>query len=358
MLDFVVCPVCRDGLAIHEMSGDGRDAVLAHDHTDCRERFPAVGGVPRLLVGAARYRFTRERTDWFMTSPLARQFSDWTTLTRESSDLAIVERFDREWGSFSRVGATEQGAIFARYFDVVPKELLAEGRLALDAGCGAGRWAYEVQRHGARVIAVDLGQSIEVAERNTRDTGRVACVQADVRDLPTRADAFDLVYSLGVLHHLQPTEDVVRNLAGGLRPGGALLLYLYYALDDRSALYRGLFRAVDAFRSVSSALPQSILVALSTAIATLVYFPFARLAKILHAAGRHHLADSLPLSFYANLSFETMLNDSLDRFGTRLEKRFTREQVGRLLDRSGFVDVVISPAPPKWHAIGRIPPAN
>src|SRR5205807_1435421 len=92
----------------------------------------------------------RDRADWFMASPMARHFSDWGALARESSDLAIVERFDREWRSFSRVGAIEQGAIFDRYFDVVPKELLAEGRLVLDAGCGAGRWATAVSVLRAR----------------------------------------------------------------------------------------------------------------------------------------------------------------------------------------------------------------
>jgi SAM-dependent methyltransferase len=200
---------------------------------------------------------------------------------------------------------------------------------------------------------VDLGRSIEIAERNTRDTGRVACVQADVRDLPLSPDAFDLVYSLGVLHHIGPTEEAVQGLADLLRPAGALLLYLYYALDSRSPAYRGLFRMSNGLRRISSRLPQPALVALSTVIAIVVYYPLARAARIVNALGQHRLARSLPLNFYADLSFQIMRNDSLDRFGTELEKRYTKSAVRTMLLDVGLTSVVVSDGPPFWHAVGR-----
>jgi len=269
--------------------------------------------------------------------------------------LSLVARFDNEWRAFSRVGTREQERIFGQYFDVVPGDLLAQGRFALDAGCGGGRWAFAVQRRGARVVAVDLGRSIEVAERSTRDTGRVACVQADVRDLPVRQGGFDVAYSLGVLHHVGPTEHAVQGLARAVRPGGVLLIYVYYALDGRSRAYRALYRGSDAVRRFSSGLPQPLLVGLTTAIALIVYYPFARLARLLRTVGLRRLADSLPLSFYADLSLATMRNDSLDRFGTALEKRYTRAETSRLLEDAQLRDVVVSDGPPYWHAAGRVP---
>ena len=62
---------------------------------------------------------------------------------------------------------------------------------------------------------MDLGRSIEVAELNTRGTTRVACVQADVRYPPFRRGSFDLVYSLGVLHHVEPTARTLRSESCG-----------------------------------------------------------------------------------------------------------------------------------------------
>lgn len=358
VLDLVVCPMCRGALAPLELSPDGRDGVLGHADGPCDEVYPVIGAVTRLLVGPARASLHRERADWFATSPYGSRFSHWSGTARDvPPDLRLVARFDREWHAFTRVGTPEQQRIFASYFEVVPPELLGEGHIALDAGCGGGRWAFEVQRGGSRVLAIDLGCSVEIAERNTRESGRVACLQADVRDLPVRSAAVDLAYSLGVLHHIEPTAEAVRDLAAIVRPGGALLLYLYYALDGRRTAYRALFRASDAVRMVATKLPQPLLVGLSTVFAACVYLPLARLALALRSIGARRFADALPLSFYANLSFETMRNDSLDRFGTRLEKRFTRVEVHRLLEDAGLHDIVVSNGPPYWHAVGRTPSA-
>ena len=357
VLDVLVCPACRDGLVVRVLSPDGRDGVLGHTDDDpCREVYPVISAVPRLLMGPARSQLARERADWFGSSPFATAVAHWRApIEPMAADLDLVARFDDEWRSFSNVGTSEQRLIFDRYFDIVPRSLLGEGRLVLDAGCGGGRWAYQVQRAGARVVALDLGRSIEVAERNTHPTGRVVCVQADIRTLPVRSAAFDLAYSLGVLHHLDSTEDAVRGLASAVRPGGAVLLYLYYALDNRSLAFRALFAAADAVRQVVSRLPQSAAVAVTTAVAAIVYLPLARLASALRAAGLRRLAGAVPLSFYSDLSFETMRNDSLDRFGTRLEKRFTRNEVERVLERAGLQNVVVSSGPPYWHALGFVP---
>lgn len=355
-LDFVLCPVCRQTLTVHQLTADGRDAVLAHGAgSSCHEAYPVIDGVLRLLTAGARGRLARERADWFGSSPLARNFTHWTLDAMNDVSLRLVARFDREWRAFSRVGTDEQERVFSEYFDLVPKELLQSGRFVLDAGCGGGRWAFAVQRRGARVLAIDLGRSVEMAERSTRETGRVACVQADIRDLPVRSGRFDLVYSLGVLHHIDPTESAVRALATAVRPGGALLIYLYYALEGRSHSYRALYRASDTLRRISSRLPESALIILTTAVALLVYYPLARLARLLRAAGLQRLADSLPLNFYADLSFTTMRNDSLDRFGTTLEKRFTRGETHQLLEGARLRGVVVSDRPPYWHAVGRVP---
>ena len=47
-----------------------------------------------------------------------------------------------------------------------------------------------------------------------------------------------------------------------------------------------------------------------------------------------------------------MLNDSLDRFGTRLEKRYSRAQMLELLRGAGLHDVRVSDRPPYWHGLG------
>jgi hypothetical protein len=48
-----------------------------------------------------------------------------------------------------------------------------------------------------------------------------------------------------------------------------------------------------------------------------------------------------------------MRNDALDRFGTRLEQRFTRKQVEEMMKNSGLGEIIISDGTPYWHGIGK-----
>ena len=47
-----------------------------------------------------------------------------------------------------------------------------------------------------------------------------------------------------------------------------------------------------------------------------------------------------------------MRNDALDRFGTRLEKRFTQAEIMTLLTEAGLDDIKFSEDPPWWVAVG------
>ena len=60
----------------------------------------------------------------------------------------------------------------------------------------------------------------------------------------------------------------------------------------------------------------------------------------------------LPLSFYKYSSFYTMRTDSLDRFGTKLEKRYTRKSMQELMIDSGLENIKFSETEPFWVAVG------
>jgi len=343
------CPVCGGGLEFRGLDPSGAQGLLEHGRPGCDEVYPVIDGVPRMLVGTARAELVRARQDWFAARPetasLAKRWGAGTAAD------PVISGFDDEWGRFRDVGTADQSQVFDLYFDLVPATCFAPGLIVLDAGSGAGRWAYEVSKRGPRVIAIDLGQSIEVTRANTSPE-RVACVQADLGALPLAADAVDWAYSLGVLHHTNAAELGLTNIAHSVRPGGLVLLYLYYALDQRGLVFRGVFQAVDLARRMISRQPRAAARAIATVIAASVYWPLARGGAILERAGAPGLAAKLPLSFYRHLSFATMRNDSLDRFGTRLERRYTRAQMQELMLRAGLVDVRISDAPPYWHGVG------
>ena len=334
----------------HRWFGEpGASGILQHDVGECRERYPIIGGIPRVLLDAGRAEVVRGHPAWFALDPdRSRLGAAWGKGARTDS---VVAGFDDEWRRFGAVGTDDHSDVFAMYFDVVPSERFSASQTVLDAGCGAGRWAYEVSRRGPRVIAVDLGRSIEVARANT-PTDRVGCIQADIAALPFETGSVDWAYSLGVLHHTQEPEVGLKELVDKVRRGGSVLLYLYYALEDRGPLFRSLFQVVDVTRRVVSQQPRPVARAVATTIAAGVYWPLARSGALLERAGLEEVASKLPLSFYRHLSFATMRNDSLDRFGTRLERRYSREEVIGLMERAGLGNIVISSHLPFWHGMG------
>ena len=102
----------------------------------------------------------------------------------------------------------------------------------LIAGCGTGLESIELARRfqGARVLAVDLSlSSLGYARRKTHELGlkNIEYAQADILELGSIGRTFDLISSVGVLHHLADPLAGLRELLPLLRPDGFLLLGLY-----------------------------------------------------------------------------------------------------------------------------------
>ena len=160
----------------------------------------------------------------------------------------------------------------------------------------------------------------------------------------------DFGYALGVLHHVPDTEAGIRSCVEKLKPGAPFLLYLYYALDNRPPWFRAIWRASNHLRNLISKLPTPVKVLISDGIAGGVYLPLARASRLLSKVGVD--TSNIPLSFYKDRSFYVMRTDALDRFGTRLEQRFTRSEIVSMMQSAGLGGVTVSPSLPYWCAVG------
>ena len=85
-------------------------------------------------------------------------------------------------------------------------------------------------------------------------------------------------------------------------------------------------------------------------IAIFVYFPLAKMAALFEWLGFN--VESFPLSVYRHHSFYTMRTDALDRFGTRLEQRFTQSQIIEMMENAGLENIKFSQTFPFWCAVG------
>lgn len=193
-------------------------------------------------------------------------------------------------------------------------------------------------------------EAIDVARRNLAEYSNCRFHVASVCSIPLSDDSMDFGYSLGVLHHVPNTQEGIASCTRKLKAGAPLLLYLYYAFDNRPAWFRGLWRAVDLARRVISLLPFRIQILVTHSLAITVYYPLARFALLLDYLGFR--VDNLPLSSYRTKSLYVMRTDALDRFGTRLEHRFTARQVTDMMTQAGLERIRFSESGPFWCAVG------
>ncbi|MDQ6698340.1 MAG: class I SAM-dependent methyltransferase [Actinomycetota bacterium] len=278
-----------------------------------------------------------------------------TSVADGAEHLATIDGFGREWTAFDQSALTDDHLrpIFDTYFAGFPWSSLPSGATGLDIGCGSGRWARFVAPRVDRLTCVDASlQAVAVARRALVDHANVDVRHGVAGALPFGDHTFDFGYALGVLHHTPDPEAALRDCVRVLKPGAPLLVYLYYALENRSASYRLLWRASDRARHLISALPFRLRSWVSQTSAALLYWPLARTARLI---GRFAptLAEQVPLALYHDKPFYVMRNDALDRFGTRLEHRFSRDEIDAMLRRAGVDDVVFAERPPYWVAVGR-----
>jgi len=249
-----------------------------------------------------------------------------------------------------QISASEYEKIFDEYFSVFPWQTLPKNAKGVDVGCGSGRWAKLVAPKVGHLHCIDPSIALDVARKNLSQFQNCEFHKATANAIPLDDGSLDFGYSLGVLHHIPDTQGGIQACVNKLKPGAPFLIYLYYNFDNRSGWFRSLWQASNIFRNIISCFPQSLRYITCQVISILIYFPLARFSRVMEMMDFN--VSSVPLSAYRNRSFYTMRTDALDRFGTRLEKRFSRDQIRFMMEQSGLDGIVFSEQEPFWCAVG------
>jgi len=268
-------------------------------------------------------------------------------------DQATVEGFGQEWKCFNQQGLSdcELKKIFSDYFHLFPWEVLPPKSEGADIGCGSGRWAkFVVSRVGILHLVDASPLALEVARENLKMESNVLFHLASVDTLPFENCTLDFAYSLGVLHHVPDTAGAIRDIVLKLKLGAPLLLYLYYRFDNRGVGFRALWKISDWLRGLISNSPFPIRYAASQILALFVYLPLARVAQGLAVC--RILPRGWPLAYYRDKPWYVLRTDALDRFGTKLEKRFTRDEIKSIMSNAGLENIHFSEREPYWCVIG------
>jgi SAM-dependent methyltransferase len=304
-LDVYVCPPCQSELALISTLWQGAEVLEGSLRcADCGRRYPIVRGVPRFVEADAYAASFGEQWNWFRQV----QLDSCNGTNRSRQALAASTGWAPE--------------AFA-------------GRLVLDAGVGAGRFAECAAAYGGRVFGVDVSSAIDAAYLNIGRRDHVHLAQADIFALPFRNATFDLAYSIGVLHHTPDPAAAFGRVATTVKPQGQLAVYLY----SRYGVNR---HVPDLIRRVTTRLPRKVMLGLSL-LAVPAYFVYR-----VPVLGRF-LSLGLPISDIADWRWRWL--DTFDWFTPKYQWKFLYPEVFRWFQLNGFRDVEIFDDPIRMRGV-------
>ena len=296
VLRYVACPNCAGQVRLVDApAADERIETGCLECEPCRRRYPIVRGIPRFI---------------------------------ESDDYAST--FSFEWTRFATTqldsvrGWTESEDRFRQSIDFPLDEL--KGKVVLDAGCGMGRFAEIAAKYGATVIGVDLSYAVEPASKNLARFPNAHIIQGDLRRLPFREGTFDLIYSLGVLHHTPDPRGVFERLIRYLKPEGKISITLYAAYN------RIYVASSDLWRKLTTRLPPKLIYYCSH-LAIPAYYLYK--IPILGNVGKA----LWPISLHPDPQWRLL--DTLDCYTPKYQNHYTHPTVFRWFREAGLRDITV-----------------
>jgi SAM-dependent methyltransferase len=307
-VDLLACPRCSAELTLTdavEQTGEIESGRLA-----CAQGhgFPVLRGIPRFV-----------------------------------EDEHYASNFGFEWNRFNRTQldsdvSNESEEAFRVKTGLTPSDI--KGKLVLDVGCGMGRFSDVVSRWGGQVVGIDLSLAVDAAYRNIGRRAEVQIAQANVFELPFRPETFDVIFSIGVLHHTPDTRAAFEQLPRLLKPGGKIAIWVYTRYDSIPSYMS------DIWRKLTTRMPQRLLYGLSHA--AIVTAPLYRMPRLGLLPRKFFPASSHPKA-------EWRVLDTFDWYSPRYQWKHTYEEVWPWFEAQGLVDIKLTGFPVALQ--GTKPPA-
>ena len=220
------CPIDLGPLHLDVVGQSANDHIMEGQLccTTCRKVYPVKQGVPD-LVPTGSVQIEGDDLEPLQTATVDRfgfewrHFRDWGWLAEYPDVTDAEEKFHGGLAEHTR--AAFQSKSMFQEKDLQP------GHLALDAGCGNGRFTNQAAQTGAEVIGIDLGWGVYSAFEHMRSLPNVHIVRGDLFRLPFADGTFDRVFSIGVLMHTGNAGAAFDSIARTLRPNGLLVAHVY-----------------------------------------------------------------------------------------------------------------------------------
>ena len=190
----------------------------------CSILYPIVDGIPRFIPNAFQLfpefvkKYVKQLDQNGKGSQRLKDFS--------KTHGATQERFGFEWMNYP--GAMDEDFDIFQYETQIDKGQWS-GKLVLDGGCGMGRYSRVAHTFGALVIAMDLSGALVRLWDVAKNSERMHLVQGNIMNPPLAPETFDIVYSVGVIHHTPSARESFKQLSNLVKKGGVLSVWVYGA---------------------------------------------------------------------------------------------------------------------------------
>ncbi len=301
ILPYLRCPACHASFSLREDEVIHDDVVSGALSCGCGKEYPITRSVPRFITG--------------IISELEKK----TTAS-----------FGYEWNAFPAI-IPEFRDNFLRYIAPLDESFFS-GKLVLDAGCGAGRHAHFMAEFGAReVFAIDASDAVDAAYANLQEVPSAHVIQADLHALPFEEGFFDVIFSIGVLHHLPDPEVGFRALVPFVRSSGVLSIWVYGRKYNISNVY-----VYEALRTMTRHLPHKLMYLISYIPAGIVHTLNSIQLALARVPRFRRIAYAFPFSYYARFPFSVKHNDAFDVLTAPKSTYWRKEEIEAWYTRMGF----------------------
>jgi 2-polyprenyl-3-methyl-5-hydroxy-6-metoxy-1,4-benzoquinol methylase/uncharacterized membrane protein YbhN (UPF0104 family) len=275
-------------------------------------------GAP-LSSGQKRAAFFEKKWGQYMKTPINR-----------AVDGKTIADFGEQWTHY-----TDNSGYYgsAELLSDFCEPLLAFDRLSgmtvADIGSGTGRIVNMLLDAGAaHVTAIEPSDAFAALAANTLSRAdQVHLVRGEGTAIP-QDRRFDLVISLGVLHHVVDPSSIVQASSAALKPGGQMFVWLYGREGNEA--YLAIFGPL---RAITKRLPHRLLAGLCHALDP-VAMGYAAISRAMPLPMRDYMQ-----AVYAKLAPDKRRLVIYDQLNPTYAKYYREAEARRLLEDNGFVNV-------------------